>query len=405
MSAGFGWVDFSNDQRQKVFSVVDLLSDGGTVDELGIGSIRDAIADWMFPGISTIQTRPKYFIILTDILKEYIKQFNEGKKVISLDDFFKKEEHRIMNILAKNHGYRDGDGVIGVNVARSNGELARRASSIYWNGLRIHRLIDTDLSSNEYFKQNDLSKLPKERITTEDGEDDVIMSDDQFQIRAPYFNCINDQMTLKLTKQEANFIRDQFIDNSHPLKKENNLLRQLMTPEFAKMLYASASFKTLAHQLIVHPEIHKETKAIIRMALDFDFIIHGAHIRYNIQLHKKAGERDFSQDWVEWLESLNEKRTEIEGFDYDFLFEEIAPKTAFSTQQFLRNWIDGVLKTNLDLEYLDEIVRFQEIKKKGNKAKLTAVDGEYSDWVGIRELNYRFGVVKNMVVDIQLAHA
>jgi hypothetical protein len=405
MSAGFGWVDFSNDQRQKVFSVVDMLSDGGTVDELGIGSIRDAIADWMFPGISTIQTRPKYFIILTDILKEYIKQYNAGKKVLSLDDFFKKEEHRIMNILAKNHGYRDGDGVIGVNVAQSNGELARRASSIYWNGLRIHRLIHTDLSSNEYFKQNDLSKLPKERITTEDGEDDVMMSDDQFEIRAPYFNCINDQMTLKLTKQEANFIRDQFIDSSHPLKKENNLLRQLMTPEFAKMLNASTSFKTIAHQLIVHPEIHEETKGILRMALDFNFIIHGAHIRYNIQLHKKAGERDFSQDWLEWLESLNDKRSEIDGFDFDFLFGEIAPKTAFSTQQFLRNWIDGVLKTNLDLDYLDEIVRFQEIKKKGAKAKLTAVDGEYSEWVGIRELNYRFGVVKNMVVDIQLAHA
>ena len=101
MNAGFGWIDFSNAQRQKVFSVIDLLSEGGTVDELGIGSIRDAIADWLFPGISTIQTRPKYFIILTDILKEYIRQHNEGKKIIGLDDFFKKEEHRIMNILAK----------------------------------------------------------------------------------------------------------------------------------------------------------------------------------------------------------------------------------------------------------------------------------------------------------------
>jgi hypothetical protein len=405
MNAGFGWIDFSNAQRQKVFSVIDLLSEGGTVDELGIGSIRDAIADWLFPGISTIQTRPKYFIILTDILKEYIRQHNEGKKIIRLDDFFKKEEHRIMNILAKNHGYRDGDGVIGVNVAQNNGELARRASSIYWNGMRIHRLINTDLSSNDYFKQNDLSNLPKERIMNESGGDDVVMLDDQFEIRAPYFKCITDKMTLKLTKQEANFLRDQFMDNTHPLKKENNLLGQLMTPEIANILNASSSFKHLAQALITHPKIHEETKNILRMALDFDFIIHGAHIRYNIQLHKKSGVCDFSQEWKEWLESLRKKRNEIEGFDFDFLFGEIAPKTTSSTQFFLRNWRDGVLKTKLDLDNLDEIVRYQEIKKKGAKAKLTSVDGEFSEWVGIRELNYRFGTVKNMVIDIQLAHA
>jgi hypothetical protein len=87
------------------------------------------------------------------------------------------------------------------------------------------------------------------------------------------------------------------------------------------------------------------------------------------------------------------------------MFGEIAPKTTSSTQFFLRNWRDGVLKTKLDLDNLDEIVRYQEIKKKGAKAKLTSVDGEFSEWVGIRELNYRFGTVKNMVIDIQLAHA
>ena len=90
MNAGFGWIDFSNAQRHKVFSVIDLLSEGGTVDELGIGSIRDAIADWLFPGISTIQTRPKYFIILTDILKEYIRHITRGKRLLDLMIFSKK---------------------------------------------------------------------------------------------------------------------------------------------------------------------------------------------------------------------------------------------------------------------------------------------------------------------------
>jgi len=37
-----GWIDFSKEDRQKAFDVINLLSEQGAVDELGIGVIRDA---------------------------------------------------------------------------------------------------------------------------------------------------------------------------------------------------------------------------------------------------------------------------------------------------------------------------------------------------------------------------
>lgn len=43
--------------------------EAGTVDDLGVGAVRDAIADHLFPGISTIQTRAKYFLFLAWIFK------------------------------------------------------------------------------------------------------------------------------------------------------------------------------------------------------------------------------------------------------------------------------------------------------------------------------------------------
>ena len=52
-----GWIDFSKEDRQKAFDVINLLSEQGAVDELGIGVIRDAFANYFFPGTSTIQTR------------------------------------------------------------------------------------------------------------------------------------------------------------------------------------------------------------------------------------------------------------------------------------------------------------------------------------------------------------
>jgi hypothetical protein len=67
----FGWIDFSSEHREKVKTVIDLLAIPGVVDELGIGTIRDCFSDTLFPGISTIQTRAKYFLTLPRLLREY----------------------------------------------------------------------------------------------------------------------------------------------------------------------------------------------------------------------------------------------------------------------------------------------------------------------------------------------
>lgn len=35
------WIDFSRSERNKVLNVIDLLSEDGTLDELGIGPVWD----------------------------------------------------------------------------------------------------------------------------------------------------------------------------------------------------------------------------------------------------------------------------------------------------------------------------------------------------------------------------
>ena len=59
-----GWIDFSKEDRDKVHDVMNLLQEQGAVDELGIGLVRDAFANYFFPGTSTVQTRAKYFLIV-----------------------------------------------------------------------------------------------------------------------------------------------------------------------------------------------------------------------------------------------------------------------------------------------------------------------------------------------------
>lgn len=46
-----GWIDFSKSERSKVLSVLDLLSESGTLDELGIAAVRDGFSNSFFQGL------------------------------------------------------------------------------------------------------------------------------------------------------------------------------------------------------------------------------------------------------------------------------------------------------------------------------------------------------------------
>lgn len=46
-----GWIDFSKSERSKVLSVLDLLSESGTLDELGIAAVRDGFPTFSFRGL------------------------------------------------------------------------------------------------------------------------------------------------------------------------------------------------------------------------------------------------------------------------------------------------------------------------------------------------------------------
>ena len=60
-----GWIDFSKQDRTNAINIINSMKEKGVLDELGFGSLRQAFADFFFPGTSTIQTRAKYFFIFS----------------------------------------------------------------------------------------------------------------------------------------------------------------------------------------------------------------------------------------------------------------------------------------------------------------------------------------------------
>ena len=101
------WLDSSEHERRSVLELVSALNEPGTLDELGIGTIRDTISDTLFPGTSTIQTRARYFLFVPWIL-----QMVEAGSPRGAEDMARRLQLQLRNALDKAHDPNE-PGVIG----------------------------------------------------------------------------------------------------------------------------------------------------------------------------------------------------------------------------------------------------------------------------------------------------
>ena len=95
-------------------------------DELGLSAIRDSIADHLFPGTSTIQTRLRYKLFIP-----WLFRMLEGRDVPKSQ---LRTEARALEIRLADALKRGGEtnGVIGRDAGP---RLQRLPSSVYWAGL------------------------------------------------------------------------------------------------------------------------------------------------------------------------------------------------------------------------------------------------------------------------------
>ena len=120
------WLDFSDAERKRALQVVELLGRPETRDELGFGAIRDAFANALFPGMSTVQRRARYFLFVPWTFREAERRW--AGRADALERTRRKELQLIEPLLQAG----ETDGVIG-SSARAN--LKQVPSMIYWQGL------------------------------------------------------------------------------------------------------------------------------------------------------------------------------------------------------------------------------------------------------------------------------
>ena len=126
MQATLTWLDLTASDRDKMRRVLDLFKEQGTLDEMGLGSLRDALSDALFPGTSSIQTRLRYVLFIPWIYQRL--EARRGRR----GDVERAARAAEVDLIGRLEQNEDARGIIGV-VAR--GALVRLPSSVYWNAL------------------------------------------------------------------------------------------------------------------------------------------------------------------------------------------------------------------------------------------------------------------------------
>lgn len=406
-----GWIDFSPTDRDKVNTALAMLTEPGTLDELGIGRIRDGYADQLFPGISTIQTRAKYFITVPRILRDYCSLPVKNKKAYKgVKPYMKKYENDTAVRLLLIHGDEE-DGIIGRNRVESGG-VDRAPSVIYWNGLRTFEIIKTTVSFNDFCRQIDSQQFETEKLHQHDDAEAQSVS--YGLIDTPTYDpnwLESDAFSLKLTKSEAEFLREKIISAANI--KHSILVQLLLNMPLAltalKLVEqpGHSQYSNLSSLLSQSEGIHHEAKYLATLADEFSHAMEGPHIAFNIVYALAVGEQSVAENYHHQYKNWLENVLTLQIFQPDCAAKWINAACLKGNTRSVYTFVDDVSNLVISGGNINDMMHCVEKRARENKKersilaakKQMNVDGKLN-WVGIRRLDYRWNTAKVILDDI-----
>ena len=211
------WLDLDEDSRRRMQEKLALLNEPETVDELGVGQIRDVFSDALHPGTSTLWRRARYMLFVPWIYRELER---EGTGKTSGTDSARRRQVRLIRAL------KDGGDTEGLIGARTD-EPLRMPDELLWNGLRTWGIRRRDGSLGKY--RRSLEAGEAERFGVVRGDFDEVLdaqSGSWWHQRLPGApSALYETVDFDLDQGEARFLHDQLEEHA-----PTSLLAALTTP-------------------------------------------------------------------------------------------------------------------------------------------------------------------------------
>jgi hypothetical protein len=387
------WVDYSSAERLRMRQALALFEEKETRDELGIGTIRDAIADALFPGTSVIQTRLRYALFIPWIYQRLER--DRRYTTANVERCAREAELSLIEPLSRSS---DTVGVIGSRAGRS---LQRLPSSVYWLALQRWGIFRQQTTQDQYHRNWERTRR---RRGNQLAADDLGVAPASFQTwhaaLPPAPDDFPAQVTFDLTADEADFLRGRIGETC----RGSLLALAVSKSRVCRSLQAEApwdAFDELSHELF----------ATLSLARRFALLVQGAALAYNFALARRSTGRE------ELAAALQEAITrwattaathEIAGPPLDELWQFCAERATVSvpTQEFIERWCE-LLRDHgyaLTCEHSEAhtLIESRERLLKGQRARFDnprALD-TWSGQAGTGLLTYRWGTVQRFLGDL-----
>ena len=245
------WVDFDQADRDRTRRIMDLFGQEDSRDELGLGSVRDALADLMFPGTSTIQTRLRYMLFVPWI---YQMAGQEAGTATVRQTLARGLEFRLIHALIRGNGPRN---VIGSEAKET---LKRLPSDVYWAGLYTFGIRRFQGSRSACFEASP-------------GEARSLWAAGLPSAPEGFLLDLESTVAFALTPDEAGFIRDR-LTHQAPKSLFTLLAREETAPD-CDMIWQHPGRSNWPTEITI----------IVDHAHRFSDLMHGASLLYNLMLH------------------------------------------------------------------------------------------------------------------------
>ena len=384
-----GYITFNSEERQRVMKVLQIVRDQNAIDELGLGRIRDAFANEMFPGMSTLQRRAKYFAVLPSLYHEATKMNYRNPQEVRKQIIH--WEIRLTEMLINGCGIYD-EKMTGI-TGSSTLEAAKRDETkyvkydptyIYQNGMRLYGMIRGNVSLEKLiFDQSELRKKYPERYTNLDTSSDA---EEQFGIKQVFVTCgeaydfeNGAKLPIQLTYKEAVFLKNH-IETSHNSK--DSLLAYLLKNEIEVEPYFADFEKTKS----IMDNLPEHFQRQYKLALHFSNWAKYMHLRYRYLFALGNGNIEDKNSWEGQMKNLLDDHNEI--LDKQWMYEVLQYVDNLILEPTIKQFCmeAAILLSENKQKELDELIKNREKRIKGNRHKID----------NPKYINYSMGIPSTM---------
>jgi hypothetical protein len=397
MPSVFAWLDHDEAERRRMQEVIELFRERDTVDELGIGSVRDAFSNLLFPGTSVLHTRARYLLFVPWIYRRLERQHVSSAQVAVKA---RRDEIRLIYSLIEG-GEGEGSGVIGA-VARD--QLKQLPSYAYWNALEVLGIRLYHGSGDRYHRSLDgFYRLLQDTPKAEGGEpvDGPLPNWDSGLPLPP--DDLLETACFDLTLDEALYLRERI----HAAAPGTLFDLFVSRPRPARNVPFAWN----------HRDAQKLPKAVeqsLRLARVFSECMHGASLLYNLMLAEERPLVRETEDYRARLGVWAEGLVVPSGWTWDEFWAVALlsnPRIPATTRLFVERWFELAAGSNgiADDPSPRALIRDRERITKGSQARLhnrRALE-LWGGSSGAGQLSYRWPVVQRLVNDVLkgVAHA